>query len=249
MIVTPPKGAHAVTDESPQAARTTVTDRALSRIMEMISEGELAPGQRLPVEKDLSTALGISRNSLREAIRALTVLGVLEARHGAGVYVTQLRPADLLESFGVVAEVSQGDTLIDLVRVRKILEPAAAATAAARIGEVDLARLRVLMTAMTTAQTAEEFVNHDQEFHRIITESAGNPVLSGILAGLSSRTLRIRIWRGRREEGAISRTLAEHDHIYQALAARDPEGARTAAAVHITSVEQWLLREADQERR
>jgi DNA-binding FadR family transcriptional regulator len=213
--------------------------------MEMISGGELAPGQRLPVEKDLSSTLGISRNSLREAIRALTVLGVLEARHGAGVYVTQLRPSDLLESFGVVAEISQGSTLVDLVRVRKILEPAAAATAAARIGEVDLARLRVLMTAMARTQTTEEFVSHDQDFHRIITEAAGNPVLTAILSSLSSRTLRIRIWRGRREEGAIARTLAEHEHIYRALAARDPEDARTASAVHIASVEQWLIREAN----
>jgi GntR family transcriptional repressor for pyruvate dehydrogenase complex len=236
----------AVTEESPPAARISVTDRALSRIMEMISGGELVPGQRLPVEKDLSSTLGMSRNSLREAIRALTVLGVLEARHGAGVYVTQLRPADLLESLGVVAEVSQGSTLVDLVRVRKILEPAAAAVASARINEVALAQLRDLMRTMARVQTAEEFVSLDQEFHRIITEAAGNPVLSGILAGLSSRTLRIRIWRGRHEEGAISRTLAEHDNIYQALEARHPEDARTAAAVHIASVEQWLLHEADQ---
>lgn len=225
------------------SSRITVTDRALTRIKEMIASGELTPGQRLPVEKDLATALGLSRNSLREAIRALTVLGVLEARHGAGVYVTQLGPTDLLESFGVVAEVSQGTTLIDLVRVRKILEPAAAATAAARIGEVDLARLRELMTAMAGAGTAEDFVNHDQEFHRIINEAAGNPVLAAILGGLSSRTLRMRVWRGRREDDAISRTLAEHSQIYQALAARDPEDARIASSVHITSVEQWIRRE------
>ncbi len=225
------------------AARTTVTDRALARIKEMIATGELEPGQRLPVEKDLASAIGISRNSLREAIRALTVLGVLEARHGAGVYVTQLGPADLLESFGVVAEVSQGVTVIDLVRVRKILEPAATATAAARLGEVDLARLRELMNAMAQASSAEEFVGHDQEFHRIINDAAGNPVLTAILGGLSSRTLRMRIWRGRHQDGAISRTLAEHDQIYQALAAREPEDARIAAAVHIASVEQWIRRE------
>lgn len=224
-------------------SRTTVTDRALARIKKMIATGELVPGQRLPVEKDLAITLGISRSSLREAIRALTVLGVLEARHGAGVYVTQLGPTDLLESFGVVAEVSQGSTLIDLVRVRKILEPAATATAAARIGEVDLARLRELMTAMSKAGTAEEFVSYDQEFHRIINEAAGNPVLTAILGGLSSRTLRMRVWRGRRQDDAISRTLTEHGQIYQALAARDPEDARIAASVHITSVEQWFRRQ------
>jgi len=227
-------------------SRTTVTDRALTRIKEMIASGELVPGQRLPVEKDLATALGISRNSLREAIRALTVLGVVEARHGAGVYVTQLGPTDLLESFGLVAEVSQGTTLIDLVRVRKILEPAAATAAAARLGEVDLARLRELMSAMTRAGNAEEFVGHDEEFHRIINEAAGNPVLTAILGGLSSRTLRLRVWRGRHQDGAIPATLAEHDQIYQALAARDPQDSHNAAAAHIASVEQWIRREEGQ---
>ncbi|MEV6523052.1 FadR/GntR family transcriptional regulator [Longispora sp. NPDC051575] len=224
-------------------ARTTVTDRALARIKEMIASGELEPGQRLPVEKDLAEALGLSRSSMREAIRALTVLGILEARHGAGVYVTKLGPSDLLEAFGVVAEISQGATLLDLVRVRKILEPAAVATAAARITEVDLARLREEMAAMARVDTAEEFIGHDLTFHRIINEAAGNPVLTAILGGLSSRTLRTRVWRGRREEGAIPRTLEEHEHIYRALASRDPEDARTAAAVHITSVEEWVRRQ------
>lgn len=225
------------------AERTTVTDRALVRIKEMITGGELKPGQRLPVEKDLATTLGISRNSLREAIRALTVLGVLEARHGAGVYVTQLGPTDLLESFGVVTDVSQGANLVDLIRVRRILEPAAAATAAARIDEVQLAELRELMAAMARADNAEDFVRHDQDFHRIINEAAGNPVLTVILSGLSSRTLRIRIWRGRHEAGAISHTLAEHEQIYEALAARDPEDARIAATAHIAAVEQWIRRQ------
>jgi len=228
--------------EAAASSRTTVTDRAIGRIKEMIAGGELLPGQRLPVEKDFAFALGLSRNSLREAIRALTVLGVLEARHGAGVYVTQLNPTDLLESLGVVAEVSQGPTLVDLVRVRKILEPSATATAAARISEVDLARLRELMAAMARADSAEEFVEHDQEFHRIINAAAGNPVLAAILAGLSSRTLRMRVWRGRHQGGAISRTLEEHDQIYEALAARDPDDARIAAALHISSVEHWVHR-------
>ena len=226
------------------AARTTVTQRAIEQIKAKIATGELEPGQRLPTERDLAADLGLSRSSMREAIRALTVMGVLEARHGAGLYVTRLEPGDLLETFGTVAEISRGATLLHLVRVRKILEPAAAATAAARMDDEALARLRAEMTAMENGTTAEEIVAHDLEFHRLITEAAGNPVLDAILGGLNSRTFRARVWRGYREEGVFPRTFAEHDRIYQALAERDPEAARIAAAVHIGAVEDWARRQA-----
>lgn len=226
------------------AARTTVTERAIEEIKAKIAKGELEPGQRLPTERDLAAELGLSRSSMREAIRALTVLGVLEARHGAGIYVTRLEPGGLLETFGVVAEMSRGATLLHLVQVRKILEPAAAATAAARISEEGLARLRAEMRAMERGTTAEEIVGHDMEFHRIVTEAAGNPVLSAILTGLNSRTFRARVWRGYREEGVFQQTFAEHDQIYRALAERAPDDARVAAALHVGAVEDWARRQA-----
>ncbi len=229
------------------ANRRTVTQRAIEQIKAKIAAGELAPGQRLPTERDLAAELGLSRNSMREAIRALTVLGVLEARHGAGIYVTRLEPDDLLETFGAVAEMSRGDTLLHLVQVRKILEPAAAAAAAARIDEAGLARLRAEMAAMDRGTTDEEKVGHDLEFHRIINEAAGNPVLTALLGGLNSRTFRARVRRGRRVEGVYRRTAHEHEEIYRAIVERDPDGARTAAAVHIGAVEEWVRRQAEEE--
>lgn len=86
----------------------TVTQRAVEEIKAMIAEGRLEPGQRLPTERDLAVQLGMSRSSTREAIRALTVMGVLDARHGSGIYVGTLEAGDLLESFGVVADLSRG---------------------------------------------------------------------------------------------------------------------------------------------
>lgn len=217
----------------------TVTQRAIEHIKDKIASGAFLPGQRLPTERDLAAELGLSRSSMREAIRALTVLGVLEVRHGAGVYVTALDADGLLENLGVVAEVSRGETLLHLVQVRKILEPAAAMAAAARITDDGLAKLRAEMAAMERGTTAEEIVEHDMEFHRLVNEAAGNPVLAALLSGLSSRTFRARVWRGYDEDGVFPRTFAEHERIYQALADRDPEGARLAAAVHIGAVEDW----------
>ena len=226
------------TTAAPQ--KGTVTQRAIDQIKAMIGEGRLEPGARLPTERDLASQLGISRSSMREAIRALTVLGVLEARHGSGIYVTQLEAGDLLETFGVVADLSRGPGLVELLEVRRILESTATALAAARITTDQLAEVEKHLTAMNATDDPEEILSHDLAFHRAIGVAAGNDTMAAILEGLSSRTFRARVWRGYQEEGAFERTRREHAAIHRALVARDPETARAAAAAHVGEVEQWL---------
>ncbi|WP_369231090.1 FadR/GntR family transcriptional regulator [Streptomyces sp. R21] len=225
----------------------TVTQRGIERIKQMIGEGRLEPGQRLPTERDLATQLGMSRSSVREAIRALTVLGVLEARHGSGIYVTQLQAGDLLETFGVVADLSRGPRLVELLEVRRVLESTATALAAARITAEQLVDVGKHLTAMNATDDPEEILAHDLAFHRAIVAAAGNETMTAILDGLSSRTFRARVWRGYQEEGAFARTRREHAAIHRALAARDPEAARVAAAAHVGEVEEWLRTQLDGE--
>ncbi|MFE1950959.1 MULTISPECIES: FadR/GntR family transcriptional regulator [Streptomyces] len=220
--------------------RGTVTERAIEQLKAMIGSGSLEPGQRLPTERDLAAQLGISRSSMREAIRALTVLGVLEARHGSGIYVTQLEAGDLLETFGVVADLSRGPQLVELLEVRRILESTATALAAARISRAQLAEVEEHLAAMDATDDPEEILSHDLAFHRAIVAAAGNETMAAILEGLSSRTFRARVWRGYQEEGAFERTRREHARIHAALAAHDPESARAAAAAHVGEVEAWL---------
>jgi DNA-binding FadR family transcriptional regulator len=235
----------AAADEAPSGGgpagpKGTVTQRAIERIKAMIAEGSLEPGRRLPTERELAASLGISRSSMREAIRALTVLGVLEARHGSGIYVTGLRAADLLETFGVVADLSQGERLVELLEVRRVLESTATALAAARITPEHLAEVEEHLAAMDATDDPDRILAHDLAFHRAIAVAAGNETMAAILEGLSTRTFRARVWRGYQEEGAIARTRREHAAIHRALAARDPEAARAAAAAHVSEVEQWL---------
>ena len=111
-----------------------VTDEAILKIKEMIVSGELAPGDRLPPEKELSESLGLSRNSLREAVKALELIRVLDVRRGDGTYVTSLEPSLLLEALSFVADIHQDASVLELFEVRRILEPAAAALAAASPG-------------------------------------------------------------------------------------------------------------------
>ncbi|MGP3991696.1 FadR/GntR family transcriptional regulator [Streptomyces sp. 3N207] len=223
----------------------TVTQRAIDQIKALIAEGRLNPGQRLPTERDLAAQLGVSRSSMREAVRALTFMGVLEARHGSGVYVTQLDAGDLLESLGVVADLSRGPQLGELLEVRKILESTATALAAARIDAEQLAEVERHLRAMDATDDIEAILAHDLAFHRAIAQAAGNDTMAAVLEGLSSRTFRARVWRGFQEEGAIDRTRREHASIYRALVDQDPESARTTAAAHVGEVERWLRERLD----
>src|SRR5829696_10077476 len=96
-----------------------LTDQAIVKIKAMIMSGELAAGDRLPKEADLAARLGLSRNSLREAVRALTLARILEARQGDGTYVTSLEPDVLLETMSFVAEFHQDRMLLDVLEVRR----------------------------------------------------------------------------------------------------------------------------------
>jgi DNA-binding FadR family transcriptional regulator len=226
--------------------RTSVTQRAIDRVKAMIAAGELRPGQRLPTEREFAAELGLSRSSMREAIRALTILGVLEIRHGAGAYVTGLRPRDLLETFGVVAEISRGRTLVELLQVRRVLEAHATATAAARITDAELADVRRHLDRIGQGATVEEMVGADRDFHHAIVAAAGNATMAAVIDGLSSRTFRARVWRGHEDEGVVERLHQDHERVYDALVRRDPQDAHTAAAAHVMEVEAWLrAREAD----
>src|SRR5213596_224505 len=110
-----------------------VTEGAIDKIRERIVSGAWGPGDRLPKESELAAQLGLSRNSLREAVRALSQLRVLEVRQGDGTYVSSLEPGLLLESTGFISHLLLGETELELYEVRRILEAAAAALAAGRI--------------------------------------------------------------------------------------------------------------------
>jgi DNA-binding FadR family transcriptional regulator len=217
-----------------------VTDEAIEKIKGMIVSGALRPGDRLPKESELAADLGLSRNSLREAVRALSLIRILDVRQGDGTYVTSLDPQLLLEAMSFVVDFHRDDTVLEFLAVRRILEPAATAMAALRISEQQLDALGAQLDRLGDTPSVEDLVACDLEFHRGIVQSSGNSVLCSLLDGLSGPTTRARIWRGLTQEDAVARTLHEHRAILAALRDRDPEAARSWATVHVASVEQWL---------
>src|SRR5690349_23568660 len=155
-----------------------VTEGAIDKIRERIVSGAWGPGDRLPRESELAAELGLSRNSLREAVRALSQLRVLEVRQGDGTYVSSLEPGLLLESTGFVSHLLLGDTEIELYEVRRILEAAVAALAAGRIDADEKAELGEILERMAAARTVEQLVEADVAFHAVIAKAAGNAVLT-----------------------------------------------------------------------
>jgi DNA-binding FadR family transcriptional regulator len=226
------------------AARApSVTDDAIDKIRERIVSGAWGPGDRLPKESELAAELGLSRNSLREAVRALSQLRVLEVRQGDGTYVSSLEPDLLLESTGFVSHLLLGETAVALSEVRRILEAAAAALAAARIDEDGKHQLASSLERMREAQGVEELVEADVAFHAVIARATGNPVLVSLLASVSTRMMRVRLWHGRTADNALEGTREEHRLIYEAIMLGDPELARAAATAHIASGERWLRKQ------
>lgn len=223
-----------------------LTDDAILRIKQLIVTGRLHPGDRLPREADLAEQLGLSRSSLREAVRALSFVNILDVRQGDGTYVSSLRPDVLLDTLTFVVDLNRDDTVLDFLRVRRILEPEAAAMATLAAGTDDLAALRRVLDRASPDGSPEEMLAGDIEFHRLLALAAGNGVLASLLEALSGPTNRARIWRGRTETGAGERTLREHRAILDAMASRLPDVARAAMVVHVAGVESWLRRTADQ---
>jgi DNA-binding FadR family transcriptional regulator len=224
-----------------------VADEAIVRIKALIISGRLRPGDRLPPEPELASQLGVSRSSLREAVRALVLIGVLDVRRGAGTYVTSLEPSMLLESTGFIVELMGGGRELEVFQVRRILEPAAAALAAGRADDETVERLHRLVLRMEAATSVPELADTDVEFHRTIAEAAGNPLLTSLLDNLSSETIRTRVWHLITGLGVAEVTKVEHRAIYEALRARDPDLARATAATHIARGEAWLQRLLDHE--
>jgi DNA-binding FadR family transcriptional regulator len=217
-----------------------VTEGAIDKIRERIVSGAWGPGARLPKESELAAELGLSRNSLREAVRALSQLRVLEVRQGDGTYVSSLEPGLLLESTGFISHLLLGDTEIELYEVRRILEAAVASLAVGRIDAEEKAQLAESLERMREAGSVEELVEADVAFHAVIAKAAGNAVLTSLLASLATRTMRTRLWHGRTADDALHETREEHRRIYEAIIAGDPELARSAATAHIASGERWL---------
>jgi GntR family transcriptional repressor for pyruvate dehydrogenase complex len=217
-----------------------LTEAAIDRLRERIASGALRPGDRLPSEAQLAQQLGASRSTVREAVRALSTARVLEVRRGDGTFVTSLRPELLLDGIAFAVDVLRPDYWLELIQVRRILEGAATALAATRLEAATIDVLRFCLDGMRDAGSHEGLVGFDAQFHATIASASGNATLASMLGGVSSRTIRARVWRGNRDASVIARTLSQHEDILNALIAGDAILAQAAAVIHVATTEAWM---------
>lgn len=221
------------------------TDVVVQGIRQLIVDGQLRPGDRLPIERDLAAALGVSRNPLREGVRALSIMGVLETRQGDGTYVTTLDPSMLLAPMGFVVDLHDVTGANNLHAVRRILETEAAALAARDITDERLTAAADLLRRNETELALPEpdhetVIENDIAFHRIIAEASGNSVLAALIHALGGRTMRDRLRRSIAQPGADDTAHREHLSILAALTTHDPDRARTRMSAHLFTVEDYL---------
>ena len=228
-------------DDTP-ASTGSRSDHVIAIVKRMIASGELRAGDRLPIEKELAARWGVSRGSLREAVRSLAALGVLETRQGDGTYVTQLDPGSLLRPLEFWAGLQEATQAVDLLAVRRVLETESAGLAAVRLSDEDLDELDRILSGieegLSTGELGpESFIDADAEFHRRIAQASGNPALAALIDSLMTRTLRGRLWRAITESDSVGEAHADHRAILAALRTRDAERARIRMAAHLLGVE------------
>jgi len=211
------------------AARTPLVDQVIAQLRDQISSGEWPVGSRIPTEPDLAAALGVGRNTLREAVRALAHLGLLESRQGAGTYVR----ADS-ELAGAVRRRLATAELRDATEVRRGLEVEAARLAARRRTDTDLAALRAALAARDDAwarHDAELFVETDARFHHAVADCSHNPMLIELYAdfGVPLRdVLHTCVGEQVRPDEYLS-----HTGLVEAIAERDETRAAAEAASYL----------------
>lgn len=207
------------------AAKRKASHQAADMICAMLRTGAYRVGDRLPSEPELGEELRVSRSTVREAVRELTSLGVLEIQHGRGTFVRSLRPDLLL----------RGDSLLDhandrireeLLEVRGIVEPEAAALAAERASEEDVGRLRYDVERLTEAVGRGVSAPEDLGFHLDLVRATHNAALWRVSGAIIS----FYQWDG---QLPTERDVEDHYAIYEAVRDRNPQRARRAMADHL----------------
>jgi DNA-binding FadR family transcriptional regulator len=206
----------------------------------MISSGRLAAGQKFPPEADLCEELGVSRGSLREAVRMLSALRVIESRHGSGTYVANLVPEEIVGSLALTVDLLPLAGLLEIYELRRVLEAHATSQAAARMTDQQGRELLQLLDRLEATSDVRLASELDALFHSRIAAIAGNPTLASLLNVFRSRSRSYQLFDT--PEGAPIKAASDAGHrsIANAMIARDPAAAYSAATQHVAQTEHWL---------
>ncbi len=219
--------------------RDLLPDRIAERLVSLIAERKLRPGDKLPSERDLAAMMQVSRPSLREALRALDMMKIVEIRHGSGTFVASLKPERLVEHFDFVFSLDDS-TFANVLDARAMLEPSLAAAAAQNATEAELAKIGTCMERLVmSVPDPKLFLEADLELHQLITAAVHNQIIARFMStlgrlGLASRMRTVAL------KGVREKSLQDHQAIVDALFRRDPEAAASIMRKHIKNISKSL---------
>ena len=223
---------------------TKVYEQVVEQIKTMIIDGTLKKGDKLPSERDLAEQLMVSRTSVREAIRALQVIGLVDSRQGGGNFIRESFENSLFEPLSMMFMLEQSKPE-DILQLRRIIEVETASLTAKKINEDQIRELGQLIERLKENNEEDINVILDKEFHYKIARASGNFIVINILNVIS--TLMDEFIKGARgmilsDESNKGKLTEQHENIYEALKRHDPEGASQAMRRHFELIEEYYYR-------
>jgi GntR family transcriptional repressor for pyruvate dehydrogenase complex len=218
-----------------------IRDFALNRIKDYITSGAVGPGQRLPSERELAEELGIGRNSLREALKVLEAVGLVESRVGDGTYITDQAAASIGRTLGMALAV-WGGAIVEIIEARRMIEVSAAPVAAEKATASDLAALETALNRMDAMRREDVrgYFAADMEFHRVVARATQNAIVSRIVGDLIDLLERVLHQASVDQLPMIEEGSGTHRAVYDAIVRRDPAAAASAMRDHLQfSTELW----------
>ena len=215
--------------------KTRLPEEVADRIRVLILDGTFPPGRPLPPERLLAERFGVSRGSIRDALRILEMIGLLETRHGQGTFPRELTVDRLVAPLASVMAYRH-DLRDELLDVRRMFEPAVARVAALRATEADFADLqRILEAQREKLKTGRSAIVEDSAFHSTLAHCTRNRVVMKIMAILNDLLVDSRA-QSLKQKGRPARSLDGHEAVVAALRQRDPDGAAQAMIHHIDQI-------------
>ena len=221
--------------------RISPTQQVREQLTAAILSQKYKPGEMLPSERKLCEAFGVSRVCVREALASLEAMGMISIQHGRGAFV-RTSIGDQFAPFGVYVDLHR-EELIDLLKIRGVLDGLAAEGASSPLGKADLTDIlrshKKFIDAASRGESPEKLVELDISFHRSIANAAGSTFLPGILKDLNQILEESRLIFFKRE-GRAEVSVKQHQTIVDAIVERDPEKANRAAVKHVQGIVDWI---------
>jgi GntR family transcriptional repressor for pyruvate dehydrogenase complex len=220
--------------------KSSTAERIVENLITLIKEQRLQVGDKIPPERQLCEMMGVSRPILREALRALQVMNIIDIRQGAGAYISSLEPEDVVEHLDIVFHLDS--TLYsDLYEARRIIEAGIIRAAAVRIRDEELDAIQEnISQARNYIDDEPAFYQKDLELHDLIMKASGNRVIPIFMQSINKLSLLLR-----RKSNALpnirKHTIRDHELILKALKDRNTQEAAAAMEQHITNVEKAFL--------